>query len=367
MEQNKKNQETQITAPTEKMANRLKSGIGRTLDSATLILLFLMVLVYEYALTHNKWIGDNKTILNAVTCILFVLLIIHIIRGKKDILLLKSFVNAHHGESYHLTGLVNLVFVFSQLHLLGTEIHTLLVPHGEAAHSPLFSQSLQLLTYVALLFLPFLLIVIFTRQAGPVPKEEREVLVTSISLPKKENIINVINKKFEKGFIKSDGGNLRPIIKAIEAYSNLKKVLLFIDEKAYAEFYAATRETDFLPEGSTEDPVSLFFNQFIHLYSENAAVELLRTGTFNKMNSIFKDQKRLLEAKLYPYKNRKIVFSLTNGTAAVSAALTLLSIRGERGLCYLTQGEQEEILEFDVSVTDLQDIISNFLSGHSHS
>lgn len=325
-----------------------------------LIYLIIATLIYEYCLTHSGYLALNRNWNDLGACIVFLtLIVVHTWKKGNTLRVLKSFFLAHQGESNNFFALFNIVFVFIQLHILGTEVHEAFIPHAgeQDTHINLLFLCVQLLSYVALLFIPFFIHALFIEHKLKIEPKDRKVLVTGLSYNASKKIEPFIKDKFSLNY----PGNWNPIRKSLEKYFAVSKLILLVDNKARSGVLEAVNN---LQMSHVDKPVETILQKFLDSIRQGIGLEIMYVSDFNYLNEIFTGKKKELEEKLSKDPSREIMFNLSSGTSATSAAITLFSIKGNRGLCYLTQEsrENEHIVEFDVSVFDLEDVFSAYLA-----
>ncbi len=327
------------------------------------LILIVLVFVFEYLLSHFRWLQLNRVYADIEIILAALGMIWWHIRHENTLAVIKIFFNAHHGEASSIMGLLNIVFVFIQLHIIGTEVHGILVPHpGKAVHGSALTEWLSVGGYIALLFIPFLLIGYIVEKKRDIPQAEREVLVSVLSFNKADLIKRFIDTQFDPARLiaqREDGSwtsfNWYPIRKSLEMYGKINTVILLIDGRSEDEINLA---------GSS---VETIMPEFLGSIRTGIRLEYVRDVDVEELNKMNTKTKADIEKLLKPYPNAKIVFNVTSGTSVASSAMTLFSIRGNRGLCYLKQDDPDPkksvMKEFSVSVFDLQDVFEAFFEA----
>ena len=130
---------------------------------------------------------------------------------------------------------------------------------------------------------------------------------------------------------------------AIEKFKNLEELVVL-----------NTQETNYLDSAikNSDDYSEFTFRKLIERYFDNKiAVTETTLKKPNEIQPTVEDLNVLLRYTLKKYTNEKIVFSITSGTAAVSAALAMVAIKGEREIVYLNQ-------QSNVTISNTVDVFS---------
>jgi len=316
-----------------------------------LIILMLLVFLYEYLLTHWHWLMLNRVYADVEACVLFLALVGFHLKKNNTLRILKSFFSAHHGESTSFFGLLNIVFVFVQLHLIGTEVHHALVPQPGEHNFQIaaWQQWLQIGAYLSVLFIPFFIHASFIEHKKKVNDTDRKLLVTSLSYNNSAKLQDFIKNNFDPVLI--NPFNWNPVFKTIKLYENINRVIFIIDDNAYYQFVSTSAK-------NADKTLQMFLNSI----RDGITFEILRINNFNDLDAVFSEKKIILENLLEKRPSKEILFNISSGTSVVTTALTLFAVKGNRGISYMEQNADDKIREFDVSVFDLEDVFSTYLA-----
>jgi hypothetical protein len=306
-------------------------------------------------------------------------------KKNKSLNVVRSFMNAHHQQARSFMGLYVIVFVFIQLHIIGTLGHEVFA--SSEHHKPLCLDLLTLIEYIGILFLPFLLHGLFLEEERTVYDSERKVLVCGISYSSANDLALFARdsfdyqKIFRNQMFKGNNYNLYSIIETLNKCSNINEVIILLDKNMQTQIKKASK---LLQWG---DSVESYFREMFKLApnsKRNIKVEVIDEDTnFNDLSNVYRRIKPILEKKLRAYQSHEIAFNITPGTALVTAATSLFSLKGNRGLYYLTQIPKDKLDEdinqyratttntlslgtiekFDITLSDLKEEIKEFFGG----
>jgi len=215
------------------------------------------------------------------------------------------------------------------------------------------------LLYLAFLLFPYLFLSLFSKKRDMEPdNQERKILFSSLSLldPFKsnkeslsDNEIKKLEKMYNYDFSKwtvSDRIQWQPIFKAIDKLGNIKEVVLF-----------HTKETELLnnmilnSKYKSCDIVSLlqkYFPQIKKICFQKIEDPNDIQLTIDEINYIVRKKSRT-------YDDDQMVFSITGGTAVISAAMAIISMKGLRGIVYSHQ-QSLEIISTPVNVFNIKEL-----------
>lgn len=321
------------------------------------ISLIIAIVFFVFELVLIKYFHDSTCIHCWIICLFIMFLIIFIglvISGKGSNVLI-SFLVPLHNHTGNIAGIFMILFILIQVHLIGTELHEFICCHGSLWHVCL---------YLMVLLFPFIIQSFFYNNSKlPVPKEDRRVLVLAASEYKYQDLID-INEKFLLtkdgiGFMK-EKNKYKALIKTIQEYLGINHVIILVDEKS------ASPLKEFKEKNSKDFVLEILGLFFPNRFNSNS-IEYMPVDNINDFTQMYKVLKPDLEYRIRNYEDREVLFNISSGTSTVSAVLSLFSVIGQRGFCYLeqvdmTQDANARILEFEINAFDLKELWHEILT-----
>ncbi len=224
----------------------------------------------------------------------------------------------------------------------------------------------QFSLYLNFLFFPYLFLTFFLkkRKDDVLPKN-RKVLLTSLSIfdynrnaegelsPQDKKVLNVIKSKKDYHTWGRDV-NWQPIFLAIEKYENLKEIIVLNTKQTKYQNNAIKNSNDY--KNYTFE--KLIRNYFPKIEVTNAMIE-----NPNELQSTVEDLNFILRKKLKNYEDKDIVFSITGGTAVITAAMSMVAIKGDRGITYMDQ-QKNITINNSVDVFDIKELWEEIINKY---
>lgn len=182
-----------------------------------------------------------------------------------------------------------------------------------------------------------------SKEKEPIPKEERTVLVTAVSTLSKPRQ----NKDQDNTLVNRNWHNWETVHKILKSYYNIKTVILIFSSDSMVKYQNNISLGDFEEDWNThiDNKLSAYivFKKLIRKQFPNV-IRIEKTDKlidFNDFNSFHNDLKVEIDAMLKGVDDKKILFNISGGTSLLSSSLTLLALKGKRGIIYTTQNEGE--------------------------
>ncbi len=133
----------------------------------------------------------------------------------------------------------------------------------------------------------------------------------------------------------------------------LEKVILLVSEETSSKQEAESKVKTY-----NFNDFKLVCREFCKLYGVKANIEIVesRPVNFNSIQDCLSELHRLLRVEVFPrYKDEDISMNISSGTAIVSAAMVIASVKEGRQIEYIeqTEGKKSELLGMNVSVQDI--------------
>lgn len=141
----------------------------------------------------------------------------------------------------------------------------------------------------------------------------------------------------------------KPIFQAIALFPQLKRVVVLV-----------TKETQFLRTAIRSLDPKLDIDHLIHQYFPSVEVKFEELNDSQMIASNVEDLKAIIKHRLGKIEDADLVFAITGGTAAVSAALAMMAAKGNRGVVYVRQ-DNYSLVEDTVTVYQLEDLWEDLL------
>jgi hypothetical protein len=299
-------------------------------------LIALFAEIYLLVLMPQAW--DKHSIVFYSVMILAVILttltIIIIFSKEKRADFLLSFISAVHTHAGNIWGVLMIVFVLTQLHLIGTSFHEYL----KSGH-----EGLEALIFLELMFLPFVFQAFFPvkNEKNEVPARDRKVLITGLSKNNKDDLIIALNENFN-----NKPYNWMPVVDMLAKYTEVNKILLLLSPEVKAE----------LDTANSESGKDIFIELLGKKFSGRIIKpEIISVENVDDFDNMYKEVKPVINAKLNKYKSKEIMFGISPATSTVTATLVFLSMPGERGFVYKHQNDSG-LQEFNVNAYDIKEL-----------
>jgi hypothetical protein len=349
--------------------NQTPNYTSSALSKLMVPVIAILLLCMQYWLNHQKFEENIQINIYSYIILGFGLLLAIVLKKRKGLGVVKSFLAAHEGQAAAFFGLFNIIYVFVQLHIIGTEAHHIIAPpQSNIEEHHLLLPLLKVLSYTAFLFVPFFSQALSLRTYVGGTVEDRKVLVIGMSHHKEwgsnfdhqfnlQKICNDFiakNPNGERNEISNFPWPLRALHQHLVICKNINKVIFLADDRANDELIRINQKKN-------ADAMQSFLDSI----REGIQYEKIYIKGVNDFRHVYQEVKDDLEEKLRFYKNYQICFNISPSTAIVSGALTLFSLRGDRGLYYLSQ-DNSTIEECKVNIYDLEDVISDFYHQRDH-
>ncbi len=313
-------------------------------------LLFILLFIIEYYIITS----ENNEQLIMINCILLAInlcmLTLLIILKKADhfsAAIFKIFKNI----AGNILGIIAIIYFTTHIGWIFTALRDSYTTDKEHLLS-------QFALYLNFLFFPYLFLTFFLKKRKEeVSPKNRKVLITSLSIfdynrnaegelsPQEKKVLNII--KDNKSYLTwGRDVNWQPVFLAVEKYKNLEEIIVLNTKQTKYQNNAIKNSNDFK---------DYTFEKLIKKYFPKIKVTNDMIEKPNELQSTVEDLNFILRKKLKKYEDKDIVFSITGGTAVISAAMSMIAIKGDRGITYMDQ-QSNVIINNSVDVFDIKEL-----------
>lgn len=210
------------------------------------------------------------------------------------------------------------------------------------------------------LFLPFILLPYLPPITKKIEPSDRKLLIAGVSLldynrtNEEELSDHEITKLNEiKESDNQDWKNWAPIKNCLDHYQNIDRIYLLVSKQARDLLYIIDANTEYKKQGLLE---------MVNTLKGPIPIEYIAIEDIHNLNSNHDELKAVLNKKntFSLYQDKEVLFDITSGTAALTAAVVINAIRSDRGLSY-TRQDTRSVQEMNVDVFSLAELYDEIL------